>query len=56
MIAEDGSITRLVDQTNHQVRQVQRLFHRISAGLIALQGGSEEAAEGGWRRYRSNHR
>jgi hypothetical protein len=58
MIAEDCStdhgmarLGRLVHQTHVQVRQVYAMCSRVSDSLTVLQGGSEEDAEGGWRRY-----
>lgn len=50
MIAEECSITRLVDQAHVQLRQVYTMCNRVSAGLSALNGAGEESAEGGWRR------
>lgn len=50
MIAEECSITRLVDEAHVQVRHIHVLFNRVSDNLAALQSGDEETAEGGWRR------
>lgn len=51
MIAEECSITRLVDEAHVQVRHIHVLCNRVSNNVAALQSGEEETAEGGWRRY-----
>lgn len=57
MIAEDCStaecgiepVSRLVQATCTQARRVRAMFDRVSAHLSGVTG-SEQDAEGGWRR------
>ncbi len=59
MIAHDCPTTgkgmaqlhQLVSQTQVQLHRAHAMCNRVTSNLAADFGGSEESAEGGWRRW-----